>query len=95
MNILMEEHGGSAAQSCPQGSALFSVSDENNAIVLVTLPCYPKVTRQPPPNSGLSQVLGALRGRAAVGGEYEVWVPLGKNATLSLGQGGSILQALR
>ena len=70
MNMLMEEHSGSAAQSCPQGSVLFSVSDENNAIVLVTLPCSSTVTVQPLLLSSLSQVLGALRGRAAVGGEY-------------------------
>ena len=58
----MEENDGSAAQSCPQGSALFSVSDENNAIVLVTLLCSSTVTVQPLLLSSLSQVLGALRG---------------------------------
>ena len=34
----------------------------SNAIVLVTLPCFPKVTRQPPLNSGLSQVLALSEG---------------------------------
>ena len=34
----------------------------SNAIVLVTLPCYLKVTRQPPLNSGLSQVLALSEG---------------------------------
>ena len=62
MNILMEEHGGSAAQSCPQGSALFSVFDENNAIVLVTLTCSSTVSVQPLLLSSLSQVLALSEG---------------------------------